>query len=86
MLYCSTQALMTPLITFRSTVNALELKLQHWAEYEAAKDGCLAWLRDTDTKLHAIDLKPTAEQKKTQLELLKVSCLCNLKATSSRFS
>ncbi|XP_024081429.1 nesprin-1 [Cimex lectularius] len=54
-----------------STINALESKLQQWSEYEALKDECLSWLRVTDTKLHAIDLKATADEKKKQLEILK---------------
>lgn len=39
------------------------------------KDQCLSWLRETDTKLHAVDLKATADEKKEQLELLKVRVL-----------
>lgn len=60
------------ILIFRSTINQLESKLQQWTEYEALKDQCLAWLRETDTKLHAIDLKATADEKKEQLEILKV--------------
>lgn len=50
----------------------LESKLQQWSDYELLKDQCMAWLRETDTKLHAIDLKATFEEKKEQLEILKV--------------
>lgn len=39
------------------------------------KEQCLAWLRETDTKLHAVDLKPTLDEKKQQLEILKVRFL-----------
>lgn len=62
------------LCIYRSTINSLESRLQQWSEYETLKDECLAWLRETDTKLHAIDLKATAEEKKAQLEILKVEC------------
>ncbi|XP_039285327.1 nesprin-1-like [Nilaparvata lugens] len=55
----------------KSTMEALEGKLQQWSEYEVMKDNCLVWLRETDTKLHAVDLKPTLEEKKQQLEILK---------------
>ncbi|XP_071567068.1 muscle-specific protein 300 kDa isoform X8 [Temnothorax nylanderi] len=55
----------------KSTIEALENKLQQWNEFETSKERCLAWMRDTDTKLHAVDLKPTLADKKTQLEKLR---------------
>ncbi|XP_075225316.1 muscle-specific protein 300 kDa isoform X2 [Lycorma delicatula] len=55
----------------KSTTDGLEAKLQQWSEYETMKEQCLAWLRETDTKLHAIDLKSTLDEKKQQLEILK---------------
>ncbi|XP_032455805.1 nesprin-1 isoform X11 [Nasonia vitripennis] len=55
----------------KSTIDALEAKLQQWNEYEVSKERCLAWIRDTDTKLHAVDLKSTLEEKKEQLEKLR---------------
>ncbi|XP_068085330.1 muscle-specific protein 300 kDa [Anabrus simplex] len=55
----------------KSTIEALDAKLQQWNEYETLKDQCLSWIRETDTKLHAVDLKDTAEEKKEQLEFLK---------------
>lgn len=54
-----------------STIELLGNKLAQWAEYEAAKDQCLTWIRDTDTKLHSVDLKATAREKRAQLEELK---------------
>jgi hypothetical protein len=33
----------------------------------------MTWIRETDTKLHAVDLKATSQEKKEQLEILKVS-------------
>ena len=56
---------------FRSTIEALENKLQQWSEFEQLKDQCLSWLRETDTKLHAVDLKATVKEKRNQLEMLK---------------
>ncbi|XP_029680499.1 nesprin-1 isoform X2 [Formica exsecta] len=53
------------------TIEALENKLQQWNEFETLKERCLVWMRDTDTKLHAIDLKSTLAEKKTQLEKLR---------------
>jgi len=50
----------------------LDTKLQQWNEYETLKDQCLTWIRETDTKLHAVDLKATSQEKKDQLEILKV--------------
>lgn len=32
----------------------------------------MTWIRETDTKLHAVDLKATSQEKKDQLEVLKV--------------
>lgn len=59
------------IFVFRSTIETLENKLHQWSEYEQLKDHCLGWLRDTDTKLHAVDLKATISEKRDQLELLK---------------
>ena len=56
----------------KSTMEALEAKLQQWNEFESSKERCLAWIRETDTKLHAVDLKSTLEEKKDQLEKLRV--------------
>ncbi|XP_018395829.1 PREDICTED: nesprin-1 isoform X2 [Cyphomyrmex costatus] len=55
----------------KSTIESLENKLQQWSEFEISKERCLAWMRDTDTKLHAVDLKSTLAEKKTQLEKLR---------------
>ncbi|KDR11756.1 Nesprin-1 [Zootermopsis nevadensis] len=55
----------------KSTIEALDTKLQQWNEYETLKDQCMTWIRETDTKLHAVDLKATSQEKKEQLEILK---------------
>lgn len=55
----------------KSTIETLENKLQQWNEFEMSKERCLAWMRETDTKLHAVDLKATLQEKKDQLELLR---------------
>nr|XP_034172930.1 nesprin-1 isoform X14 [Osmia lignaria] len=55
----------------KSTIETLENKLQQWNEFETSKERCLAWMRETDTKLHAVDLKPTLQEKKEQLEFLR---------------
>lgn len=57
--------------TVKSTIDCLRSKLQHWNEYETSKELCLAWIRDTDTKLHAVDLRSTLDEKKEQLEMLR---------------
>ncbi|XP_008555407.1 muscle-specific protein 300 kDa isoform X6 [Microplitis demolitor] len=56
----------------KSTIEVIENKLQQWHEFEALKEKCLDWIRDTDTKLHAVDLKSTLPEKKEQLEQLRV--------------
>ncbi|ERL91661.1 hypothetical protein D910_08989, partial [Dendroctonus ponderosae] len=52
-------------------VAELEAKLQNWTEYERLRDACLAWLKDTDNKLHSVDLQATADEKERQLGSLK---------------
>ncbi|XP_072386756.1 muscle-specific protein 300 kDa isoform X12 [Diabrotica undecimpunctata] len=54
-----------------TAIQQLETKLQLWTEYESLKDQCLLWIRETDNKLHSVDLKPTATEKKNQLDILK---------------
>lgn len=54
-----------------SAIRQIESKLDHWSEYESLKDHCLQWIRETDTKLHSIDLKDTAAEKQMQLDALK---------------
>ncbi|XP_031632357.1 nesprin-1 isoform X5 [Contarinia nasturtii] len=56
----------------QSTIDAIESKLQQWDEFEKLKDDCINWIRITDNKLHAIDLKPTLAEKKCQIDELKV--------------
>lgn len=57
--------------TITNTIETLKSKLKEWNEYETLKDKCLAWIRETDTKLHLVDLKATSSEKKQQLQLLK---------------
>lgn len=57
---------------FRSSIDSLENKLNSWNEFDSLKELCLIWLRETDYKIHAIDLKNSLQEKKTQLEELKV--------------
>ncbi|XP_074030429.1 muscle-specific protein 300 kDa isoform X10 [Leptinotarsa decemlineata] len=54
-----------------TAIKQIESKLGNWNEYESLKDNCLLWIRNTDTKLHSVDLKATASEKKDQLETLK---------------
>ena len=58
---------------FRNAITTLQTKLQQWGEYEALRDECMSWLRDTDSIVHAIDLKSTLDEKREQSDLLKVS-------------
>lgn len=59
------------LSSIQSTIDGIENKLQSWSEYETLKDQCIQWIRDTDNKLHEVDLKSTAAEKKEQFEILK---------------
>jgi len=56
----------------RTSIEALENKLNSWNEFDVLKESCLTWLRETDYKIHAIDLKNSLQEKKIQLEELKV--------------
>lgn len=55
----------------QTTCETIENKLQQWDEFEKLKDECINWIRIMDNKLHSIDLKPTFDEKKVQLEDLK---------------
>lgn len=55
----------------QTTVELIENKLQQWDEFEKLKEECISWIRDTDNRLHAIDLKATCAEKQTQLDELK---------------
>lgn len=59
------------ILFFRTSIEALENKLNSWNEFDVLKESCLTWLRETDYKIHAIDLKNSLQEKKTQLEELK---------------
>ncbi|KAL4710682.1 hypothetical protein ACJJTC_003318, partial [Scirpophaga incertulas] len=55
------------LVSFiNKTIENLENKIQQWNEYENMKDQCLAWIRNTDTQIHAVDLKATLPEKQEQ--------------------
>ncbi|KAI4462171.1 muscle-specific protein [Holotrichia oblita] len=53
------------------TIKGIENKLENWSDYEDLKEKCLQWIRETDTKLHQVDLKPTFGEKQQQLKALK---------------
>lgn len=59
------------LATVQSAIETLESKLKQWNDYEALKEQCQTWLRQTDVCFHAIDLKATLEEKQQQLEDVK---------------
>ena len=57
--------------TVKSTIESLEQKIQQWAEFENIREDCLAWLKDTDTRLHTFNLQSNLTSKIEQLEMLK---------------
>jgi nesprin-1 len=57
--------------SIQATIETLELKIKQWQEFEIMKEKCLAWLRETDNKLHSFDLKTSFEEKSQQYEALK---------------
>ena len=54
-----------------STIDSLETTLNSWTDFESIKDGIQNWLRDIDSKLHAINLKASLPEKRDTLDLLK---------------
>ena len=68
---CSQQEWESLLSTLQSAIESLEAKLKQWSDYEALKEQCQVWLRQTDSRFHAIDLQPTIEDKRQQLEDIK---------------
>lgn len=54
-----------------STIEKLEAILSQWGDFESMKDAIQTWLRETDNKLHAVNLKTTLAEKKETLEILK---------------
>jgi nesprin-1 len=55
----------------QNTIKAIEDRIQSWNNYDKAKETYSSWMRDIDSKLHAIDLKPTLNEKQAQLKDLK---------------
>lgn len=68
---CSQQEWESLHSTLQSAIDSLENKLKQWSDYEALKEQCHQWLRQTDSRFHAIDLKATLEEKLQQLEEIK---------------
>lgn len=54
-----------------STIEKLEAILSQWGDFESMKDAIQTWLRETDNKLHAVNLKSTLTEKQETLEILK---------------
>lgn len=76
-MHCKIQKIF--ILFYRTSIEALENKLNSWNEFDLLKESCLTWLRETDYKIHAIDLKNSLPEKKTQLEELKVKiCILNI--------
>lgn len=60
------------LVSFiNKTIDNLENKIVQWNEYENIKDQCLTWIRNTDTQLHAVDLKATLPEKQDQFKIFQ---------------
>ncbi|CAG0880678.1 unnamed protein product [Cyprideis torosa] len=55
-----------------STIESLASRLAQWDEYEQMRSTLASWLKETDTKLHAIDLCETLPEKMARLSALKV--------------
>ena len=56
----------------RAAITGLQRVLDQWSRFEQMKDQWATWLKETDMKLHAVNLKDTLQQKRDQLEELQV--------------
>lgn len=56
--------------TLESCIESLVQKLKLWNDFEGQKESCMSWLKETDSKLHAVDLKPTLDSKTEQYNTL----------------
>ena len=52
-------------------IQGLEGKIKQWDEFEAMKEECMMWLKETDTKLHTFNLSGNIQDKIEKLETLK---------------
>ena len=54
-----------------SNIESIEQTLNQWVDFETTKDEIQTWLRETDNKLHSVNLKSTLQEKKQTLDMLK---------------
>lgn len=57
--------------TVQCIIETINNKLSHWNDFEALRDSCMEWVREIESNLHSIDLKPSLAEKKTQFDNLK---------------
>lgn len=57
--------------TVLTIIDMINNKLDQWNDFEALRDSCMEWVRNIETNLHSIDLKPTLVEKKNQFDELK---------------
>lgn len=56
--------------TIESTISAINNKIDQWNDFEKIRDSCMEWVRNIESNLLSIDLKPNLIEKKNQLEKL----------------
>ena len=57
--------------TVQSIIESINNKLDQWNDFEALRDSCMDWVRNIESTLHSIDLKPSLVEKKNQFDKLK---------------
>lgn len=57
--------------TIQSILESIHNKLDQWNDFEILRDSCMDWVRNIESNLHSIDLKPTLVEKKNQFDKLK---------------
>lgn len=57
--------------TMKAVIDSINNKLDQWNDFETLRDSCMDWVRNVESNIHSIDLKPNLIEKKNQLDKLK---------------
>lgn len=57
--------------TIQTILESINNKLDQWNDFETLRDSCMDWVRNIESTIHSIDLKPTLGDKKSQFDKLK---------------
>ena len=57
--------------TITAIIDSINAKLDQWNDFESLRSSCMDWVKNIESTLHSIDLKPTLVEKKNQFDKLK---------------